>query len=436
MAKFRRLLVVVPTRNRAELTGAAVDSLLALGRSDVSILVSDNSTDEAESERLERHCLERNVERLRPPKPLAMSDHWEWAMQRALERRQMSHISFQTDRHVVFRAQFAGVLRVLDKFPSDVVTYPIDLLNELEHPYRLTQRRWTGRVLRIPSHVLVEFSANSNQWLMSPILPRLLNCVVPREIVLRVRKRFGVTCGSSIAPDYAFAFRCLAVVRAILHYDRPPMVSYALHRSNGASAVFGRVNSDHADFIANFDDRGANFAAPIPGLVTSLNAIAHEYNVVLSAGQRWPAVDWGLYLSGLRQEAEHMDDGPTRTAVERAIASHAAGSVAIVSGNRAGGSGAPSRDRRARARLADMNGRLQTARRFFPLRSRGKADGELDVGDLTPVVTTWQTTEEALEHARERPLDARSGMSRFEVEVLRSKPDANVRKLATVTDGA
>src|SRR5688572_30739085 len=187
MAKFRGLLVVVPTRNRAELASAAVDSILALGRTDVRLLVSDNSTDEAEIDRLTQHCAERKVERVRPPAPLAMPDHWEWAMERALDRRTNSHVTFQTDRQVVFPAQMSGLVRVLESFPGHVISYPIDLLNDLEHPYRLNQQIWTGRVLRLPSSLLIKFSADSRLWLMSPILPRLLNCAVPREILARVR---------------------------------------------------------------------------------------------------------------------------------------------------------------------------------------------------------------------------------------------------------
>jgi len=113
------LVVVVPTRNRASLAMNAVRSVLDQsigGRTAISILVSDNSTEQLQADLLEDFCrgvADHQVRYIRPPAPLPMPVHWQWAIDYALQLPDATHITYLTDRMVV-RPGHMGVLRDLE----------------------------------------------------------------------------------------------------------------------------------------------------------------------------------------------------------------------------------------------------------------------------------------------------------------------------------
>ena len=79
----------------------------------MSVLVSDNSTDPEELERLRSWCAERPDEPLqyvRPPEPLPMSAHWQWALERALESPDTTHVMYLTDRILIRPGTFGRVI--------------------------------------------------------------------------------------------------------------------------------------------------------------------------------------------------------------------------------------------------------------------------------------------------------------------------------------
>src|SRR5215203_5087776 len=94
---YTGMVVVIPTRNRAEITGNAIRSALSQeGSGRLRLLVSDNSTSAAEAASLADFCEQLGDARVtyaRPPEPLSMSAHWDWAARRALELHEESHVT-------------------------------------------------------------------------------------------------------------------------------------------------------------------------------------------------------------------------------------------------------------------------------------------------------------------------------------------------------
>src|SRR4051794_10821383 len=102
---YNGVVVVIPTRNRADLAINAIRSVLTQPGCDVQVLVSDNSTTDEDAGTLIRFCEQLKDERLRyirPPESMSMSVHWEWAMQQALHLYSANHFSYLTDR-MIFR---------------------------------------------------------------------------------------------------------------------------------------------------------------------------------------------------------------------------------------------------------------------------------------------------------------------------------------------
>ena len=319
--RIPRIVVLIPTRNRASLAIAAIDSVLADRPAEVEIVVSDNSTDELEVTQLEVACNARGhvVGRIRPAEPMSMAAHWDWALEKILEDRRVSHVAVLTDRMQFLPGTLSKVVREVHGRPDELFTYNHDGLNDVQSPVELWQLSWTGRTLVVPTVVLMEMAAHCRYNVLEPVLPRLLNSVIPRHALEAVRKRFGSICGNAIAPDYAFAFQFTTTGSELLHLDRPVLLSYAADRSNGLSAMRGRLTRDYADFLASLGPRGVSYAAPLPGVQSAMNVIVHEYCAVRDQVGILPPVDMAGYRSLLSTEASRMDRGPVRDALEAAV---------------------------------------------------------------------------------------------------------------------
>jgi glycosyltransferase involved in cell wall biosynthesis len=271
-------VVVIPTRNRATIAMNAIASVLEQSGKEVSVLVSDNSTSETDRTTLAEFCHARSNEEIRfvnPPKSLSMSAHWEWAIEEALRLYPASHFIYLTDRMMFRRGALPEVLKLAARYPEKVISYNHDRILDNATPIRVEQYPATEKLLEIDTLRLT--------WLLSqsvihPSVPRMLNCIVPRAVLEKIRARFG-TVFASFSPDFNFCCRCLEVEDSILFYDKAPIFHYALGRSNGASVTRGELTGDTVDFTNRVikTDPVINSATPIPGLSTAVNYAFNEY---------------------------------------------------------------------------------------------------------------------------------------------------------------
>jgi hypothetical protein len=253
---------------------AAVESVVVSGCPDVAVVVSDNSTDRRERERLRELCASRGqpIEYVTPPEPLPMAAHWQWLWKTIERTVQPTHVTYLTDREVFAAGALRELLDVAASRPESVVSYQWDHVHDEATPVELVQSQWTGELLELDSEKLVELSSRG---VFGDYIPRLMNSIAPAPVMARIEERFGDVFGS-ISPDFRFAYRCLAVCDAILYLDRSCAIEYGMSRSNGGNVRLGRVNSDAADFARNIT--GPRFGAtPEPALHTLANAIFQEY---------------------------------------------------------------------------------------------------------------------------------------------------------------
>ncbi len=423
-----RPLIVVPTRNRAELALAAIASALDCTAAGLRIWVSDNSTDDAEIERLRGACAalgEPRLEYLRPPEPLSMPRHWEWIVQRALAQDSVTHLAFLTDRMVFVDGALDELLRVAARHPAQVLVYPNDHLDDLERPVRLNQHEWSGGLLEVDSAAFVAHMRASG-W--SIALPRLLNCMAPLAVCARLQAFYGSVL-DSIAPDVCFGFRMLEREPSFLFLDQPLIVDYAIARSNGHSAARGIQTAAFRDFLDQLDQRGMNYLAPVPGLAGIVSTVFHEYNAVReqSRSARFPPLNLATSMRLLEGDIRRVEDPQERQA-QRVIAEHWQ--------RRRREAGMPSgiwsdRLQRVGARLAPA----YLGRKLVKSLSRSKADyrgglwRSLKRCGIQPYaigerITEWPDTSTALAHARTHtlpPVAARPSLAyRVQARLLES----------------
>ena len=327
------MTVVVPTRNRPLLAAAAVRSVLDTGIDSVHVVVSDNSTDPGHRHELERFCAALPRERvryLRPEAPLAMTAHWEWALDHAIAATPgATHLTFLTDRMLFRRGMLQAVVETVARHPEQVVTYNHDRVDDTSRPVVLYRCASTGKLYEVRAEHLLELYS---KVVLTSAVPRMLNSVVPILVVEAVRQRFGTVFDSS-APDFCFAFRCLEVVDQILFLDQAALIHRALDRSNGQSYSRGVHSEDSLDFARGLVGVQWNSAAPIPEFETLTNAIMHEYCRAKDEARsgKFPEVDRSGYLAAIADDVKRMDNPDLAARTVAQLKAHGWGAEAAAS---------------------------------------------------------------------------------------------------------
>jgi Glycosyltransferase like family 2 len=317
-----RFAVVVPTRNRADLAPTTIASALAGGDPRVRLLVSDNSTEAEQAGSLEAWCAHASDDRLRyfrPKHPLPMSEHWQWALSRALEDPAVTHVMYLTDRLVLRPDALHVLTEILEMHPDDVLTFSDDVVFDYAEPVTLFERPWTGKLFRFDAEQLLRSAARG----IVLASPTMLNCVVPRAVLEDIQATYG-SVFASIAPDHCFSNRCLDRVDSILHCDRPLIVQRGLWRSNGFSQIRGVRNSDHADFLRELGDASINQHAPVPALLTVSNAIYNEYEFVRqdAASSKLAPLKRHFYLGANARDVARLEDPQLQARMYTVLAEH------------------------------------------------------------------------------------------------------------------
>jgi hypothetical protein len=405
-----KLVVLIPTRNRADLAAAAIESALASPAGRLRVLVSDNSTSDEQRAELAAACDRRRdprLARMSPPAPLPMAEHWEWALARTLEAQDWTHLVVLTDRMIFRPGALDELVAVASARPGAVITYTMDRVDDVREPVVLEQMSWTGRKVDVPSTALLGAGA---RCVYPEALPRLLNTCVARGTIEDVRREFGTIC-TSISPDFCFAFRSLVVAESILYFDKPLLIQYAITRSNGHSHSRGVATADSRDFQKELRKSGATFATPLPAVRTVANAIAHEYCAVRAAAKRrtLEPMDVRSFFAMMTAELDAMEDAGTRDAL-RAVLSEAV---------------ARSPDAARPVERAQPKGLVRRAARMLSRAASGTETG-LTARMLRPVAQRIRTRyaprreecadlQAALGRARAHPRPRRSGRSMLEL---------------------
>lgn len=322
-AEYTGTIIVIPTRNRATVAESAIRAVLQQNRPDVRILVSDNSTTREALDRLSEFCNSLGDARLhytRPPQSLPMTPHWDWALRRAFDLYDSSHVTFLTDRMIFKPGALADLAGIAARSPNKIISYMHDRVADNQRPVRLDQHPWTGNLFIVSAARLLELSSQST---VHEMLPRMLNSLVPRRILNELDKRYGKFFDSH-APDFNFCYRVLGIEESIIFYDAALLVHYALDRSNGAAASSGAGREDREDFVSDLKKQHGYFATPIPEILTARNSVAHEYCVARKDTQspKFPPLEKQRYLEAIAAELNEMTNPELRRETEELLIAH------------------------------------------------------------------------------------------------------------------
>jgi len=319
---FTKLVILIPTRNRGELACRSVMSVVkSQAKLPVDVIISDNSTDSKESAVIDSFLAEqapRGVSLIRPPTPLAMTEHWQWAITRAMSVHDASHFFMLTDRMLFKDGALPDLLAITEKYPDELISFTYDRIDDYSRPISYLPLPRTGLLYRMDTRDLLRLTAN---MVFYSCFPRMLNSVAPRNVLAKLEGRYG-SVFASVSPDYCFCFRVLGMIPAMLYYDNSLLVNYASDRSNGASFSRGITTRDSADFERNLATGAFNSETPVPGIRTVGNAVIHEYCSVReqSNDDSYPEVALRPYLNHLAREISAFLDPAARASASKILA--------------------------------------------------------------------------------------------------------------------
>lgn len=318
---FKRLLILIPTRNRGELACRAAQSVVdSAADLPVEVVISDNTTDADESARIDTFLAARpshDISLIRPETPLAMAEHWQWAMSQARSASTATHFFILTDRMLFKEGELAKLVSIVKAYPDELVSFTYDRIDDYSRPITFLPLPRTGLLYRMDTGDLLRKSAN---MVFYSCLPRMLNCVAPRGLIEAIETRFG-SIFASTAPDYCFCYRALGIIESMLYYDKSMLVNYASDRSNGASFARGIMTRDSADFERSLESCALNSETPVPQLRTVGNAVIHEYCSVRRQlhNDRFPEVALHPYLERLACEIRAFLDPVATSDAEKVL---------------------------------------------------------------------------------------------------------------------
>jgi hypothetical protein len=231
-----RFSIVIPTRNRADLLPGAVRSALHQTWRDLEVVVSDNDSDDSTS-RVVAAFDDPRLRYVRTSSSLLMHESWRFALRAA----RGEYVGFLCDDDALHPRAIELAERAIQSTGADVVAWrscsyclpdwPIDRQRgrvRFGPPY--TDRAWKidgPRLLDLTYDLRVTFSE---------LVPKMLNCVVSRDLIARLR-RYGAELFYPSSPDYSAMVVLAAYAAEIILIDAPMLIAGASARSIGASTL-------------------------------------------------------------------------------------------------------------------------------------------------------------------------------------------------------
>jgi glycosyltransferase involved in cell wall biosynthesis len=205
--------VAIPTKNRSFLIQRAIDSALLQTFPDFEIVVIDNDDTSATQEAV----LKNTSEKIRHVRTggFTMPDNWERCFQEARGK----YVLVLEDKSVLKPRALQTIFSALQARPSEAVSWPQDLFNDMYDPPRILRRQGDGALTSWDSKTILKKFMSEPRGVVETLLPRGLNSCISQNLIQKIRNRPGGRLCPPVSPDYTHSFVVLNSTDTVLNID-------------------------------------------------------------------------------------------------------------------------------------------------------------------------------------------------------------------------
>ena len=216
--------VVIFTKNRSDLVGFALESVLNQSFPDYEVIIADNDDTDATA-KVVRSYQDSRI-RYHRTGNLSMVDNWEASVSLACGQ----YVLSLTDRSVFKSYALERIKKAIDQFGEDVYVWSYDILfGTLDE---ILFSKASGKAETVLSPTLFDLFLTEEYCVYSECLPRGLNSCCSRSVLEDIKRTSG-RCFLPVAPDYTLAFLTLAHRPRIVQMNESLFVWGYGHLSNG-----------------------------------------------------------------------------------------------------------------------------------------------------------------------------------------------------------
>jgi glycosyltransferase involved in cell wall biosynthesis len=283
--------ILVPTKNRAEIVGGAIQSVLEQSEPDFEVVVSDNDDSPDATRDAVSGFSDERIRYVRTSGNLAMHENWDNALLHATGK----FVLVLEDKMRLAPKALSHLKQAL-KSGTQAVSYPILFV---------TTTHWTGSSQPLSVHKLstrsiidqlVRFDSRAFD-----VFPKGLDCCVERNLLLQIKASSPTGfVYSYICPDYAFGFLLLSHLSEIQRLNEP--LAYLPNNwgwsgsySNGQSSY--RKDAKIQQFLKQLPVASHEITdlVPIKSQFLWINLVLYDFFTKYRRDDHKPVVYWPAY---------------------------------------------------------------------------------------------------------------------------------------------
>jgi glycosyltransferase involved in cell wall biosynthesis len=286
--------ILLPTRNRSEILGGAIESALRQTWPDFELVISDNDESPTATAEVVQRFKDERIRYFRTSGNLAMHENWDNAFDKACGR----HVLILEDKCRLLPNALEILGTHLKELGEVVISYDITFAKS--HELTALTHLPPAKLLR--SETIIEMFCRFEQRFFN-ILPKGLDSCAPRGLLTEVKKKSPTGfLFSHISPDYSSGFMILAQVDQFYYMEEslvyiPNNWMWKGQFSNGQASY--KKTDAYRKFLASLPVTREEILRFVPVKTEFLwiNAVLYDFFTKSHRGLQKDCIDWVRYYS-------------------------------------------------------------------------------------------------------------------------------------------
>ena len=284
--------ILLPTRNRSEIVGDAIQSVLNQTCGDFEIVVSDNDESPTKTREAVAKFSDSRIRYFRTAGNLPMHDNWE----NAFNQSSGEYVLILEDKQRLV----SNALEILRYWFNEHGPVPISYEIRFARTERIPDPKKFPRLERWSSHEAIELFCRFEQKFFN-LLPKSLDSCAPRRLLVELKAKSPTgMLYSHISPDYASGFMTLAAVPEFFY--SPSSLVYIPNNwmwqgkySNGQSSF--RKTESYRKFLSELPVTREDILRNVPVKTEFLwiNSVLYDFFTFYKRTGPPPQIHWPSY---------------------------------------------------------------------------------------------------------------------------------------------